>query len=92
MPCPHGVSIPECFEFYNRGHMYEDEEQTKQIYTMFLGGFFDGTPISIALPGVRGMRREMPPEPPDPKAPEGSGGIFGEITESVSKYRFTFFK
>ena len=43
MPCPHGVSIPECFEFYNRAHVYDDEEQTWQIYSMFLGGFFDGT-------------------------------------------------
>ena len=49
MPCPHGVSIPECFEFYNRGHMYEDEEQTKQISTMFLGGFFDGPPHNASL-------------------------------------------
>ncbi len=44
MPCPHGVSIPECFEFFNRGHMYGDAEDTRQIYTMFLGGFFDGIP------------------------------------------------
>jgi predicted aldo/keto reductase-like oxidoreductase len=49
MPCPHGVNIPECFEFYNRGHMYDDEEQTKQIYTMFLGGFFDGIPNYASL-------------------------------------------
>ncbi len=49
IPCPHGVSIPECFEYYNRGHMYEDEEQTKQIYTMFLGGFFDGIPHYASL-------------------------------------------
>jgi predicted aldo/keto reductase-like oxidoreductase len=48
-PCPHGVSIPECFEFYNRGHMYEDAEQTQQIYTMFLGGFFDGIPHYASL-------------------------------------------
>ena len=48
-PCPHGVSIPECFEYYNRGHMYEDEEQTKEIYSMFLGGFFDGTPHYASL-------------------------------------------
>jgi len=43
-PCPHGVSIPECFEYYNRGHMYDDEEQTRQIYLAFLGGFFGGNP------------------------------------------------
>ena len=49
MPCPHGVSIPECFEYYNRGHMYDDAEQTKQIYSMFLGGFFDGTPAYASL-------------------------------------------
>jgi predicted aldo/keto reductase-like oxidoreductase len=38
-PCPHGVSIPECFEFYNRGHMFDEQEGTRQIYSMFLGGF-----------------------------------------------------
>jgi predicted aldo/keto reductase-like oxidoreductase len=49
MPCPHGVSIPECFEYFNRGHMYEDEEQTRQIYLAFLGGFFDGNPSYASL-------------------------------------------
>jgi hypothetical protein len=44
VPCPHGVSIPECFEMYNRGHIYDDTEDAKQHYTMFLGGFFDGIP------------------------------------------------
>lgn len=44
IPCPHGVSIPECFEMFNRGHIYEEKEQTKQSYSTFLGGFFDGTP------------------------------------------------
>ncbi len=48
-PCPRGVSIPECFEFYNRGHMYEEEEQTRQMYSMFLGGFFDGTSSYASL-------------------------------------------
>jgi hypothetical protein len=48
-PCPHGVSIPECFEYFNRGHMYDDKEQTQQIYTMFLGGFFDGIPNYASL-------------------------------------------
>ncbi len=44
VPCPHGVSIPECFEMYNRGHIYEDDEDARQHYSMFLGGFFDGIP------------------------------------------------
>ncbi|HEX7514229.1 MAG TPA: aldo/keto reductase [archaeon] len=49
MPCPHGVSVPECFEFYNRGHIYEDEEQTQRLYLSFLGGFLDGTPKYASL-------------------------------------------
>jgi hypothetical protein len=49
MPCPNGVSIPECFEYYNRGHMYEDKEQSLQIYSTFLGGFFGGTPTYASV-------------------------------------------
>lgn len=49
MPCPHGVSIPECFEFFNNGHMYEDEEQSGRLYSVFLGGVFDGTPSYASL-------------------------------------------
>jgi predicted aldo/keto reductase-like oxidoreductase len=44
VPCPHGVNIPECFDMFNRGHIYEDKEEAGQLYTAFLGGFFDGTP------------------------------------------------
>ena len=43
-PCPHGVSIPECFELYNQAHMYDAREPVTERYTMFLGGFFDGVP------------------------------------------------
>jgi predicted aldo/keto reductase-like oxidoreductase len=43
-PCPHGVSIPECFEYYNQAHMYDAKESVTQTYTGFLGGFFDGVP------------------------------------------------
>jgi predicted aldo/keto reductase-like oxidoreductase len=43
-PCPHGVSIPECFEMYNQAHMFDAKESVTQTYTAFLGGFFDGIP------------------------------------------------
>ena len=43
-PCPHGVSIPECFELYNQAYMYDAKESVTQTYTAFLGGFFDGVP------------------------------------------------
>jgi predicted aldo/keto reductase-like oxidoreductase len=49
VPCSHGVSIPECFEMFNRGHMYEDKEEARQHYLTFLGGFFDGTPHYASL-------------------------------------------
>ncbi|MDD1712172.1 MAG: aldo/keto reductase [Methanoregulaceae archaeon] len=48
-PCPHGVSIPECFEFFNRGHIYDDKGETSQIYTLFLGGVLDGIPSFASL-------------------------------------------
>ncbi len=62
MPCPHGVSIPECFEYYNQGHMYEDEEQTRQLYLAFLGGFFDGNPSYASLCQECGEREEKCPQ------------------------------
>jgi uncharacterized protein len=49
VPCPHGVRIPECFDMFNRGHIYEDEHEAGQLYTMFLGGFFDGTPHNASI-------------------------------------------
>jgi hypothetical protein len=49
MPCPNGVSIPECFEMFNQGHIYEDKEQAQQRYSMMLGGFFDGIPHYASL-------------------------------------------
>jgi predicted aldo/keto reductase-like oxidoreductase len=44
MPCPHGVSIPECFELFNQAHMYDAKESVKETYTQFLRGFLDGVP------------------------------------------------
>jgi predicted aldo/keto reductase-like oxidoreductase len=44
VPCPHGVNIPECFDMFNRGHIYQDAEEARQLYTSLLGGLFDGTP------------------------------------------------
>jgi predicted aldo/keto reductase-like oxidoreductase len=44
VPCPHGVAIPECFEEFNRGHIYDAKEQATQHYMMICGGFFDNQP------------------------------------------------
>jgi predicted aldo/keto reductase-like oxidoreductase len=38
MPCPSGVNIPSCFEFYNSAHMFKDVRGAKMMYLIFLGG------------------------------------------------------
>ncbi len=37
MPCPAGVDIPTCFEFYNRYHLLGQEDPKRQYY-FWLGG------------------------------------------------------
>ena len=40
MPCPAGVNIPSCFEYYNSYHMFRDK-MAKLIYMVGLGGAMD---------------------------------------------------
>ena len=39
MPCPQGVAIPDVFELYNDGHIYDDQERRRWAYSTF---FADG--------------------------------------------------
>ena len=43
VPCPSNVSIPECFEMYNQGCMF-DAPDVARINYGFLGGMFGGNP------------------------------------------------
>ena len=43
MPCPSNVSIPECFEMYNQGCMFDAPDVAGVNYG-FLGGMFSGSP------------------------------------------------
>lgn len=43
IPCPSNVSIPECFEMYNQGCMFDAPEVAGVNYG-FLGGMFSGSP------------------------------------------------
>jgi predicted aldo/keto reductase-like oxidoreductase len=43
MPCPSNVSIPECFEMYNQGCMFDAPEVAGVNYS-FLGGMLSGSP------------------------------------------------
>jgi uncharacterized protein len=38
MPCPMGVQIPKCFDFYNRMHLFGNVDEAKFMYTAFLSG------------------------------------------------------
>ena len=42
MPCPMGVQIPRCFDFYNRMHMFGDEQTAKFLYANFVGNLTTG--------------------------------------------------
>ena len=44
MPCPSGVSIPECFEMYNTACMFDAPEVAKFNYDIVLGGMLSGKP------------------------------------------------
>jgi hypothetical protein len=44
MPCPSGVSIPECFELYNTACMFDAPEAAKFSYNIVLGGMLSGKP------------------------------------------------
>uniref|UniRef100_A0A7C4AGF6 Aldo/keto reductase n=1 Tax=Fundidesulfovibrio putealis TaxID=270496 RepID=A0A7C4AGF6_9BACT len=38
MPCPAGVQIPKCFDFYNKMHMFGNEQEAKFMYAAFTSG------------------------------------------------------
>jgi hypothetical protein len=38
MPCPSGVNIPACFEYYNSYHVFNDKSNAKMNYLIFCGG------------------------------------------------------
>ncbi len=42
MPCPSGVNIPLCFEFYNSYHVFDDKKNAAFGYLGFLGGVLSG--------------------------------------------------
>ena len=38
MPCPMGVQIPKCFDFFNKMHMFGNEDEAKFLYAAFTSG------------------------------------------------------
>ena len=38
LPCPMGVKIPKCFDFFNKMHMFGNAEEAKFMYIAFLSG------------------------------------------------------
>lgn len=44
MPCSSNISIPECFEMYNQGRMFDAKDVASTNYNIVLGGMFGGSP------------------------------------------------
>ena len=44
MPCSSNVSIPECFEMYNQGCMFDASDAANVNYDIVLGGMLTGSP------------------------------------------------
>jgi len=42
LPCPSGVDIPRCFEFYNHKYMFKEGFQSSMLYLFQLGGIMSG--------------------------------------------------
>jgi len=48
LPCPAGVLIPSCFNFFNVLHMFGNEAETKRLYTVMAGGMISGGKPGLA--------------------------------------------
>ena len=48
MPCPAGVNIPSCFEFYNSRHVFKDKA-AKMMYHFFNGGIVTDKPTMASV-------------------------------------------
>jgi predicted aldo/keto reductase-like oxidoreductase len=44
MPCPSDVSIPNCFEVYNKLHLFGNEQEAKFMYAIRMSGVLSGIP------------------------------------------------
>jgi len=44
MPCTSHISIPECFEMYNQGCMFDAKDVASTNYNIVLGGMLSGSP------------------------------------------------
>ncbi len=42
LPCPMGVQIPKCFDFYNRKHMFGNAMEARFMYAAFMSGQTSG--------------------------------------------------
>ena len=49
MPCPAGVNIPACFEYYNTGKMFEEPQERTQFRYAVFNGFISGKETQASL-------------------------------------------
>ncbi|GFK95311.1 General stress protein 69 [Fundidesulfovibrio magnetotacticus] len=48
MPCPAGVKIPTCFDFFNKMHMFGNGDEARFMYAAFGGGITGGGTTGFA--------------------------------------------
>lgn len=48
LPCPMGVQIPKCFDFFNRMHMFGNAQEMRFMYSAFLSGLSSGSEPGFA--------------------------------------------
>lgn len=49
MPCPAGVNIPGCFEYYNTGKIFEEPQEITQFRYAVFNGFVSGKQTQASL-------------------------------------------
>lgn len=62
MPCPYGVDIPSCFEYYNSYHMFRDGNWAKWQYVFRNHGLMDGKKSHASLCTGCGRCRKSCPQ------------------------------
>jgi predicted aldo/keto reductase-like oxidoreductase len=91
MPCPAGVDIARCFEFYDTAHMFRNKRQTQLLYALGLGVIHGGEPAYASKCKKCGKCEKHCPQglPVMELLDNVSGDMEGLLTKAVPPlYRF----
>ena len=90
MPCPVGVDIARCFEFYDSAQIFGNKRQTQLLYALGLGIFHEGAYASKCIKCGK-CEKHCPQELPIMDLLEDvSGDMEGILTKVVPPF-FKFY-